>query len=274
MSADGTSEAPFGAVRRALRNISQELNHDIESRSDPSLDAQTFVRTDPGRVARTGVPEVVLAGTKTLEQVVTAATRLATANGRVVVSRCPEEMLRALPAAVDSAGDYACQADEVAMGAVVVANGHPDAALQETGGRVGIVTAGTSDARAAAEAALIATEMGCDVSLARDVGVAGLHRLVQPLERMTAEGVDALIVAAGMDGALPSVVGGLVGVPVIGLPTSVGYGMGGAGEAALLSMLQSCATGLLVVNIDNGIGAGAAAARIANLVAAARQRVG
>jgi NCAIR mutase (PurE)-related protein len=117
----------------------------------------------------------------------------------------------------------------------------------------------------------MAEEMGCETTVVYDVGVAGLHRLVGPLRRLVnEEQVDALIVAAGMDGALPSVVTGLVDVPVIGLPTSAGYGMAGRGVAALLSMLQTCAPGLTVVNIDNGIGAGAAAARIANVLAAAR----
>jgi NCAIR mutase (PurE)-related protein len=102
------------------------------------------------------------------------------------------------------------------------------------------------------------------------VGVAGLHRLLSPLREMLDTGVDVLVVAAGMDGALPSVVAGLAPVPVIGLPTSVGYGAGGRGRAALLSMLQTCAPGMSVVNIDNGVGAGATAALIANLAAAAR----
>ena len=99
------------------------------------------------------------------------------------------------------------------------------------------------------------------------MGVAGLHRLVAPLERFAEAGVDAVVVAAGMDGALPSVVAGLVNVPVIGLPTSVGYGMGAGGIGALTTMLQSCAPGLVVVNIDNGIGAGSTAALIANRAA-------
>ena len=122
----------------------------------------------------------------------------------------------------------------------------------------------------AEEAAFIAEEMGCDVTCIYDVGVAGLHRLLEPLRDLLAIEVDAIIVAAGMDGALPSVVAGLVPVPVIGLPTSIGYGMGGKGIAALLSMLQTCAPGLSVVNIDNGVGAGITAAMIANRVARAR----
>jgi NCAIR mutase (PurE)-related protein len=112
--------------------------------------------------------------------------------------------------------------------------------------------------------------MGATVLEAWDVGVAGLHRLVAPLERFATARTDVIIVAAGMDGALPSVVAGLVDIPVIGLPTSVGYGLGAGGVGALATMLQSCAPGLVVVNIDNGIGAGATAALIANRTAGGR----
>lgn len=136
-----------------------------------------------------------------------------------------------------------------------------------TYGTVGIVSAGTSDLPAAEEAAAVCRAMGCSVSMVTDVGVAGLHRLFEPLKAMLDRGVEAIIVAAGMDGALPSVIAGLVDVPVVGLPTAVGYGMGGNGEAALLSMLQTCAPGLAVVNIDNGVGAGAMAALIARRAA-------
>jgi pyridinium-3,5-biscarboxylic acid mononucleotide synthase len=145
-----------------------------------------------------------------------------------------------------------------------------DYILHRTGGQVGVISAGTSDIPVAQEAALIAEEMGCEVTCIYDVGVAGLHRLLDPLRNLLSKEVDAIIVAAGMDGALPSVVAGLVPVPVIGLPTSIGYGMGGKGVAALLSMLQTCAPGLSVVNIDNGVGAGITAAMIANRVARAR----
>ena len=130
--------------------------------------------------------------------------------------------------------------------------------------------AGASDWPAADEARVVAEEMGCEVSLAVDVGVAGLHRLIRPLKVALDQDIDVIVVAAGMDGALPSVVAGLVSVPVIGLPTSTGYGHGGNGEAALMNMLQSCAPGLTVVNIDNGVGAGASAGLIAN--AAGRER--
>src|SRR5256885_13845682 len=147
------------------------------------------------------------------------------------------------------------------------------AGVPPNGGNVGVLTAGTSDIPMAEEAAALCHEMGCEVHSAYDVGVAGLHRLFAPLRAMLAAPADAIIVAAGMDGALPSVGAGLVDVPVIGLPTSVGYGLGGGGVAALLSMLQTCAPGLVVVNIDNGVGAGATAALFAHRGAAARRRI-
>jgi NCAIR mutase (PurE)-related protein len=157
---------------------------------------------------------------------------------------------------------------EVARAMVIY---RPDYVPVRTGGHVGVISAGTSDVPVAEEAALIAEEMGCQVTCIYDVGVAGLHRLFEPLRDLLAHDVDVVIVAAGMDGALPSVVAGFVPVPVIGLPTSIGYGLGGKGVAALLSMLQTCAPGLSVVNIDNGVGAGITAALIANRVAHARE---
>ena len=135
-------------------------------------------------------------------------------------------------------------------------------------GVVGVLAAGTSDLGAAGEAVAMCRAMDVGVVSGFDVGVAGLHRLAAPLEEMRAAEVAAIIVAAGMEGALPSVVAGLADVPVIGLPTSTGYGLGGKGEAALLGMLQSCSPGLVVVNIDNGIGAGVTAALIARRASA------
>jgi pyridinium-3,5-biscarboxylic acid mononucleotide synthase len=147
----------------------------------------------------------------------------------------------------------------------------PGAKRADTGGRVGIITAGTSDVPVAEQVQVLAEEMGCQVYSVYDVGVAGIHRLMGPLRGLFEAEVDVIVVVAGMDGALPSVVAGLVDVPVIGVPTSTGYGYGGKGVAALLSMLQTCAPGLVTVNIDNGVGAGTTAALIANRVAAARR---
>ncbi|HEX9067787.1 MAG TPA: nickel pincer cofactor biosynthesis protein LarB, partial [Ktedonobacterales bacterium] len=175
------------------------------------------------------------------------------------------------PATMDllSAADPTWRVDlrRAARAAVIHAAGY---ARPVTGGQVGIITAGTSDIPFAEEARLVAEEMGCEIHALYDVGVAGLHRLLDPLSEMLTHDIGALVVAAGMDGALPSVVAGLSPVPVIGLPTPVGYGAGARGKAALLSMLQTCVPGLSVVNIGNGAGAGATAALIANRLAAAR----
>jgi hypothetical protein len=129
-------------------------------------------------------------------------------------------------------------------------------------GKIGILTAGSSDISVAEEAKAMAELMGCEVLTEYDIGVAALHRFLEPLAKMLDQGVDVLVVVAGMEGALPTVVSGLADVPIIGVPTSVGYGYGGKGEAALMGMLQTCSPGLVVVNIDNGIAAGATAALI------------
>ncbi|MCS7131236.1 MAG: nickel pincer cofactor biosynthesis protein LarB, partial [Hadesarchaea archaeon] len=130
-------------------------------------------------------------------------------------------------------------------------------------GKIGVLAAGTADIPVAEEASVAAQVMGCEVLKAYDVGVAGIHRLFEPLRRMIDEGVAAIVVVAGMEGALPSVVSSLVNVPVIGVPTSVGYGVGANGIGALVTMLQSCSPKLAVVNIDNGFGAGVFAALVA-----------
>jgi len=223
------------------------------------------IRPDPGRERRKGAPEVIFGETKETAQVIAMAQALLAGSGRAIISRMRSETKEAL---LDVFRDYTIRLREAARAMVI---SRPDFVRPDTGGHVGIITAGTSDVPVAEEAALVAEEMGCRVTCIYDVGVAGLHRLVGPLRDLLSNDVDAIVVAAGMDGALPSVVAGLVPVPVIGLPTSVGYGLGGKGLAALLSMLQTCAPGLAVVNIDNGVGAGITAALIANRVAQARK---
>ena len=265
---------PFDALRTRLATPG-DISHQPSTEGPGERDRTELLRLDHGRRHRTGIPEVVLAASKPPEVVRDALISLARANGRALASRCTDDHLRGLGAALPAG--FRVELRSQAMAAVMIWEEHERATVMPTGGAVGILAAGASDARTAGEAALMAAEMGCWVDQASDVGVAGLHRLVEPLEAMVGSGVDAIVVAAGMDGALPSVVAGLVDVPVIGLPTSIGYGFGGGGEAALLAMLQSCAPGLVVVNIDNGIGAGSAAARIANRAAAARgaaQRAG
>jgi pyridinium-3,5-biscarboxylic acid mononucleotide synthase len=220
-----------------------------------------FAVLDLGRPARKGVPEVVYAPGKSPEQVARICETLLASGERVIVSAAsPEvraEIRRSLPGVpVRSAGR-----------AVVVGSGESP----PSGGRVGAISAGTSDVPALEEAVAVVREMGADVRSFYDVGVAGIHRLAAPLEELRRFDPDCLIVAAGMEGALPSVVAGLVPVPVIGLPTSTGYGLGGDGSAAILGMLQTCSPGLSVVNVDNGVGAGATAALIANRAALGRE---
>jgi NCAIR mutase (PurE)-related protein len=213
---------------------------------------------DLAREHRKGVPEIIYAASKDDEQSLAIAEGFLSSTGRAILSRVPASLEARLLERFGEGGYEWFRASRTA----IVRRG---TARRTGGGRVGIVTAGTSDQAAAEEAGIVCQEMGCTVSARYDVGVAGLHRLFEPLrELLDFDDVDVIIVAAGMDGALPSVVSGLVDVPVIGLPTSVGYGMGGQGHAALLAMLQTCSPGMAVVNIDNGVGAGATAAMIAN----------
>jgi len=227
-----------------------------------------YAHPDVRREERRGIPEIVLAGPKADEHLTAIIRTFLDRTGRAIVSRLRERTMRELPDIFPE-----CEVDvrTIARAAAIHAPGYQ---RPRTGARIGVLTAGTSDVPVAEEARLVAEEMGCGVIPLYDVGVAGLHRLFAPLDEMLRTGVEALVVAAGMDGALPSVVAGLAPVPVIGVPVSVGYGAGGKGRAALLAMLQTCAPGLTVVNIDNGIGAGATAALIANRLAAAAQRRG
>jgi pyridinium-3,5-biscarboxylic acid mononucleotide synthase len=236
----------------------------IEESSEQAGDDSACI--DPHRENRKGVPEVVLAEGKSEEHVLCITRSFLDRCGRAILSRVnPGLMIRLR----SEFGGYQLEAYDTS-GMVVIRV--PGTERVRTGGKLGVISAGTSDIRVAEEAVVLAAEMGCEVTTIYDVGVAGIHRLFRPLRTMLQQPVDVIVVAAGMDGALPSVVAGLVDVPVIGLPTSVGYGHGGRGEAALMSMLQTCAPGLTVVNIDNGIGAGATAALIANRMAKARER--
>jgi NCAIR mutase (PurE)-related protein len=249
---------------RVLRDLMEALLNGGHPSSTPPREEQQIV-ADPGRTRRKGIPEVVFAPNKSCSQINQAVSQLLASNGRVVVSRVDEEIVEELRKAfVDQDVEFR----DGSWTAVVADKG---AKPRQTGGKVAIFAAGTSDWPAANEARILAEEMGCEVELVVDVGVAGLHRLFGPLRAILDREVDVIIVAAGMDGALPSVVAGLVPLPVIGLPTSVGYGYGGNGQAALMTMLQSCAPGLTVVNIDNAVGAGATAALIANGAARARE---
>ena len=236
---------------------------DSESSSTPSI---IEIRPDIEREQRKGAPEIVFGEAKEVTQIIAMARRLVEGSGRAIISRVRPEVVDALREEFE---ECTFRVRESARTVVIYKPGYE---RRKTGGHVGVISAGTSDIPVAEEAALVAEEMGCQVTCIYDVGVAGLHRLIGPLRDLLFTEVDVIVVAAGMDGALPSVVAGLVPVPVIGLPTSIGYGLGGKGVAALLSMLQTCAPGLSVVNIDNGVGAGMTAALIANRVAQAREQ--
>jgi pyridinium-3,5-biscarboxylic acid mononucleotide synthase len=215
-----------------------------------------FACLDTGRAARKGVPEIVFGEGKTVEQFAAIVTAFLTRTPVVLATKASPEQAAAVTA---PDGGAAVWHERSRVLVVRRADYRPP----ETRGVVGVLAGGTGDTAIADEAVVVCREMGVETLVAYDVGVAGVHRLAAPLREMSEAGAKALIVAAGMEGALPSVVCGLVDVPVIGLPVSTGYGIGGRGEAALLGMLQSCSPGLTVVNIDNGIGAGVTAAMIA-----------
>ena len=223
-----------------------------------------IAKIDTHRAKRVGIPEAVIADCKTCEEVVAIARVHLKNEGRAIITRTCDENYSTLKSFADEAGVKI----RLAKRARVIILGE---SAEKTGGRVGVISAGTADIPVAEEAAVIAEEMGCSVTTIYDVGVAGIHRLFPELTKLLDAGVDAIVVAAGREGTLPTIVSGLVDVPVIGVPVSTGYGAGGKGEAALLSMLQSCSV-LTVVNIDAGFVAGAFAARIANLAAKHRNQ--
>ncbi len=210
-----------------------------------------FVKIDHHRALRSGLPEVVLGTGKTADQIIAIARRLRDSGQPVLITRLPADVAAAVSAAIP-------ELTWVADARLALWRG--DAQPIAGRGMILVVAAGTSDLPVAEEAALTAEVMGHRVERVYDVGVAGIHRLFAHHERLREASV--LIVVAGMEGALPSVVGGLVDKPLIAVPTSVGYGASFGGLTALLAMLNSCAAGVTVVNIDNGFGAGVAAAMI------------
>ena len=209
-----------------------------------------YAKVDHHRAVRTGFPEVIFGETKTPEQIASIMKKLAADGGNIMATRCSADTFakvsRQIPEAVyhEDARIIALMQDE-----------------RHDKGTVAVVTAGTSDIPVAEEAAVTSEILGSRVERVYDVGVAGIHRLIARLDVIRQ--ADAVVAVAGMEGALASVVGGLVEVPVVAVPTSVGYGANFGGISALLSMLNSCANGIGVVNIDNGFGAGYLATMIA-----------
>tara|TARA_Y100000588_G_scaffold273274_1_gene289091 strand:+ start:735 stop:1496 length:762 start_codon:yes stop_codon:yes gene_type:complete len=210
-----------------------------------------FAHVDHHREIRKGFPEVIFCQGKQSDHVVEIARRIIPSS-TLLATRVNEETRQALTAALPEV-----EHNRLARTAHRI---HPDTEPPKTRGWIAVVSAGTSDLPVAEEAAVTATVMGNEVERVFDVGVAGIHRLLAYREWLL--GASVVIVVAGMEGALPSVVGGLVDAPVIAVPTSVGYGASFGGLAALLGMLNSCSSGVTVVNIDNGFGAGYAASLI------------
>ncbi|MBP1156927.1 MULTISPECIES: nickel pincer cofactor biosynthesis protein LarB [unclassified Paenibacillus] len=208
-------------------------------------DSLGYAQLDLKREARTGFPEVIFGEGKSAEQIAAIFERLMANTDRVLATRVSEEkaafILERIPAAT-----YHNEARAISW--------RPDSPANVKCGYIAVVCAGTSDVPVAEEAAVTAECMGCRVERVYDVGVAGIHRLFRRLPLI--RGASAVVVVAGMEGALASVVGGLVAVPIIAVPTSIGYGASFQGMAALLSMLNACAPGISVVNIDNGFGGG------------------
>ncbi|MDH3627233.1 MAG: nickel pincer cofactor biosynthesis protein LarB [Acidobacteriota bacterium] len=247
-----TTRSILAALRRGELSID-----DAEQRlAAPATRDLGFANVDLDRAARCGFPEVVYGPGKTIDQIVDIAQALIDAGQLALVTRLTAERYELLRDRLPRAVYH-----ETAR-ALVVGSPSQEKTTESTGGVV-VVCAGTSDLPVAEEAALTAELFGCLVQRIADVGVAGLHRLLAHTARLRSATV--IVAVAGMEGALPSVVAGMTANPVIAVPTSVGYGTGAGGQVALMAMLNSCAAGLTVVNIDNGFGAGYAAGMIDRL---------
>jgi len=235
-------------ILKSVKNGKISIDDAVDKLSS-SYESLGFANIDVGRQLRTGVSEVIFCEGKTREQVVEIAAAIYKRSKRLLATRADPETFALVKEAIPKA-TY----NEKAR--IIMANPHRKRSRK----KIGVVSAGTSDIPVAEEAAATAEFLGNSVDRVYDVGVAGIHRLFGHLDRLKRANV--LVVVAGMEGALASVVGGLVGGPIIGVPTSVGYGASFGGVASLLTMLNSCAPGVTVVNIDNGFGAGVAASLI------------
>jgi NCAIR mutase (PurE)-related protein len=221
------------------------------------IELEDFAKIDSCREIRTGVPEAVFAEGKEDDEIIKIVMRCAY-NGNIMVTRLDSDRFELIEDKLTPLADKGFKIEYNRKARILVVK---DQEVEKIG-KIGIITAGTSDIPIAEEARVVAEESGCEVLKSYDVGVAGIHRLFNQVREMLEAEVEVIIVVAGMEGALPSVVAGLVDIPVVGLPTSVGYGVGEGGFTALYAMLQSCAPGIAVVNIDNGFGAAVFASTI------------
>jgi NCAIR mutase (PurE)-related protein len=233
-----------------------------------SLDQiENLAMIDVNRQTRTGIPEVVFAESKDSTDIVSIVKGILKTQDVALITRLTEEKFKVLTASLEGV-----KIESYGKNPVITALVHTEDWLpRNTGGKIAIITAGTSDISYAKESEALARLMGVDVYSFYDVGVSGIHRLIHPLKEIIDKDIDTVIVFAGMEGALPTVVAALVDIPVIGVPVPTGYGFRGKGETALASMLQSCSPGLAVVNIGNGLGAASIACLIAKRVAKNRK---
>lgn len=244
----------FEKGRISIDEVEKKISvHSIE------FAAGNIAQLDTAREIRKGIPEVVFGEYKSQSEIIKIVNAIIRRNDSVVVSRIQKADLPKLVSLIRKKNLKV----EVGQFSTTILISRKTFTITKRMPKIGIICAGTSDIGVAEESRLIAKSMDCDSMISYDVGIAGLHRLFPALRQMVEQDVEAIVVVAGMEGALASVVSSMVNLPVIGVPTSVGYGFGSAGIAALASMLQSCTFGLVVVNIDNGIGAGAFAALIA-----------
>ncbi|WP_458405614.1 nickel pincer cofactor biosynthesis protein LarB [Methanobrevibacter sp.] len=231
-------------------------------KADAILEFDDIAKFDIKRNERTGFPEAVFSPSKTYEDLITIIEKyLKNSDEDLIITKLSHERYDKI---INDLGenDYIIEYNKRAQILII----RKTITKKEPMAKIGIITAGTSDINIAEEARVIVEEGGCEAITSYDIGVAGIHRLFPQIAHMVKENVRAFIVCAGMEGALPSVVAGLVDVPVIAVPTSVGYGVGEGGHVALNAMLQSCAPGIAVVNIDNGFGAGVFALTIVKSV--------
>jgi hypothetical protein len=219
---------------------------------------ENFAKIDTGRKYRRGIPEVIFAENKQYEEIKKIIKRVLKKSNSILISRIKKNDYKKI---LEFSKKNKLRTGIGKNSTSILIYRKP---LKKNKGNVGILSAGTSDIGVAEEARLMCEAMNCQCFCSYDVGVAGIHRVLPVLKEFIKNEVDSIIVVAGMEGALATFVSSSVDIPVIGIPTSVGYGYGEKGIAALASMLQSCALGLAVVNIDNGIGGGAIAASIAN----------
>lgn len=244
----------FASGSLSLSEVQREISiHAIEKIED-------IAKLDVGReIRRGGMPEIIFSESKEYKDIIRIVPVIVRRNGQAVVSRIKKNELSKVAGALRRKG----LSVETGRNSTTLLASEKSFAFKMADAKIGIISAGTSDIGVAEEARIVSKAMGCEAITSYDVGIAGMHRIFPALKEMFKQDIGAIVVVAGMEGALASVVASMVDIPVVGVPTSIGYGFGANGIAALASMLQSCTLGLAVVNIDNGIGAGAYAASIA-----------